>query len=84
MRQTEALVKNEGKSSAAKPKAQKSNDSRNADTVALEGDLSAALGMKVSLNHPTGAESGSITIKYGSLDQLDDLCMLLTKTQLGE
>lgn len=84
VRQTEALVKNEGKEATPKPKAAKSSENRDADTIALEGDLSAALGMKVSLNHPSGAETGSITINYTSLDQLDDLCMLLTKAQLGE
>ena len=84
VRQTEALVRNEGKQQSTKAKPTAKADGRDADTVALEGDLSAALGMKVSLNHPSGAETGSITIKYGSLDQLDDLCMLLTKSQLGE
>ncbi len=84
VRQTEALVKNEGQSGDKKPKPAKTSKSRDADTVALEGDLSAALGMKVALNHPSGAASGSITINYKSLDQLDDLCMLLTKSTLGE
>ncbi|MDG2341343.1 MAG: ParB/RepB/Spo0J family partition protein, partial [Paracoccaceae bacterium] len=83
VRQTEMLVKNEGKEAAPKPKTAKSPMARDADTVALEGDLSAALGMKVQLNHPSGAASGSITINYSSLDQLDDLCMVLTKPQSG-
>ncbi len=84
VRQTEALVRNEGSEAKPKPKTAKSGDKRDADTVALEGDLSAALGMKVSLNHPSGAETGSITIKYTNLDQLDDLCMMLTKGALSE
>lgn len=79
VRQTEALVRNEGKDSTPKAKTGKPSTTRDADTIALEGDLSAALGMKVHLNHPSGAASGSITITYGSLDQLDDLCMVLTK-----
>ena len=84
VRQTEALAKAEGKTGTTKPKAARSDAGRDADTIALEGDISATLGMKVSLNHPSGAESGSITIKYESLDQLDDLCMMLTKGTLGE
>jgi len=52
---------------------------KDADTVALEGDLSAAIGMKVVLNHAAGGESGTLTIRYDTLDQLDDLCMILTK-----
>jgi len=47
------------------------------DTLALEGDLTAAIGMKVSINHK--GENGSITIAYGHLDQLDDICRKLTK-----
>ena len=84
VRQTESLVKNEGSKGNKTASTPKASASRDADTVALEGDISAALGMKVSLNHPSGAESGSITIKYASLDQLDDLCMMLTKGALGE
>ena len=84
VRQTEALVRNEGSESAPKTKSKGRSTGKDADTVALEGDLSAALGMKVTLDHSSGAESGSITIKYKSLDDLDDLCMLLTKQQSGE
>ena len=78
VRETEALVK-----SGALPK-QKPNESvpgastKDADTKALEGDLSAALGMKVSLDHKPGAEGGSMTIKYLSLEQLDELCQKLS------
>jgi ParB family chromosome partitioning protein len=51
---------------------------KDADTKALEGDLSANLGMKVSLNHKPGKENGQITISYDTLDQLDELCRLLS------
>ena len=42
-----------------------------ADTVLLEADLSAALKMKVSINHEEGKEKGLISITYKSLDELD-------------
>ena len=42
-----------------------------ADTVLLEADLSAALKMKVSINHEDGKEKGLISISYKSLDELD-------------
>ena len=42
-----------------------------ADTVVLEADLSAALKMKVSINHEEGKEKGFISITYKSLDELD-------------
>lgn len=50
---------------------------KDADTKALEGDLSATLGMKVSLTHHEGNDGGTLTIRYRDLDQLDDLCRLL-------
>ncbi|WP_294622439.1 ParB/RepB/Spo0J family partition protein [uncultured Roseovarius sp.] len=53
---------------------------KDADTKALEGDLSANLGMKVSLNHKPGQENGQITISYDTLDQLDELCRLLSSS----
>jgi ParB family chromosome partitioning protein len=55
---------------------------KDSDTKALEGDLSAALGMRVSVDHKMGTEAGSITISYKTLDQLDDLCALLSATNL--
>ena len=42
-----------------------------ADTVLLEADLSAALKMKVSINHEEGKEKGLISITYKSMDELD-------------
>ncbi len=54
---------------AARPKAEK-----DADTKALEGDLSATLGMKVSIDHKAGTEGGVVTISYQNLDELDDIC----------
>ncbi|PIE15956.1 MAG: chromosome partitioning protein ParB [Rhodobacterales bacterium] len=50
---------------------------KDADTRALEGDLSAALGMKVTIDHKSGGESGVVTIRYNNLEQLDDICSKL-------
>lgn len=47
---------------------------KDADTKALEGELSAALGMKITIDHATGQEGGTMTIRYATFDQLDDLC----------
>ena len=55
---------------------------KDADTRVLEGDLSANLGMKVSVDHKPGQEKGKITINYNSLEQLDDICRVLTATPL--
>ncbi|MCQ0091453.1 ParB/RepB/Spo0J family partition protein [Roseovarius sp. M141] len=51
---------------------------KSADTKALEDDLAANLGMKVSIDHKDGAESGVITISYKTLDELDELCRIMS------
>jgi ParB family chromosome partitioning protein len=76
VRATEALVKKPTKTGdkPIRPKAEK-----DADTKALENDLSAALGMRVTIDHKAGGEAGQMTIRYNSLDQLDDLCGKLSR-----
>lgn len=54
---------------------------KDADTKALEQDLSANLGMKVSVDHSAGKESGKLVISYGNLEELDDLCRILSTTR---
>lgn len=49
---------------------------KDADTKALEEDLGRALGLSVEINHK-GETGGLVTIRYGSLEQLDDLCQRL-------
>ena len=51
---------------------------KDADTIQIENELSAALGMKVTIDHPTGAEGGKMVIGYKSLEQLDDLLRALS------
>ena len=51
--------------------------SKDADTVALEGDLSAAVGMPVRIDHDIDGGSGQITIRYKDLQALDDLIRVL-------
>jgi len=70
VRQTEKLVKEP--KAPSKERAPKS--AKDADTRALEGDLSAALKMVVLISHNPGQEGGSITIRYKNLEQLDELC----------
>ena len=77
VRQTEALAK---KSGALKPTNINESPAKDADTRALELDLAAALGMKVTIAHPPGTEGGTLTIKYNNLDQLDELCRKLSVT----
>lgn len=78
VRQTEAMAK---KPLVSEVQAKtKSKPKKDADTAALEGDLSANLGMKVQIDHKSGGESGHLTIKYDSLDQLDEICRILSAT----
>ncbi|MFK7836949.1 MAG: ParB/RepB/Spo0J family partition protein [Sulfitobacter sp.] len=79
VRATEALVKKEqsGGAKTAQPKAT-AKEEKDADTMALEGDLSATLGMRVQIDHKPGQEAGTMTVKYKSLDDLDALCRMLS------
>jgi ParB family chromosome partitioning protein len=81
VRATEALVKRDaaGEKPRGKGRAAPKGAEKDADTRALEADLSAMLRMKVSIDHNAGGESGAITISYDSLDQLDDLCGRLSR-----
>lgn len=54
------------------------DDGKDADTRALESDLSATLRMKVQIDHRPGQDSGSLMINYRSLDDLDMLCRMLS------
>jgi len=67
-----------GVSPAAKSneKSKGSGGPKDADTRALERDLSAILGLDVSIDHSKKG-SGAITVKYLTLDQLDDICRRL-------
>ncbi|UYV37318.1 ParB/RepB/Spo0J family partition protein [Rhodobacteraceae bacterium D3-12] len=80
VRETEALAKKTGANTPAKPTTKATPKSKDADTAALEGDLSANLGMKVEVNHDNGKESGKLVISYKTLDDLDDLCRVLTSS----
>ncbi|MDK3071775.1 ParB/RepB/Spo0J family partition protein [Sedimentitalea sp. JM2-8] len=80
VRATESLVKKRTERGGPMSKAPKKIPEKDADTRALEGDLSANLAMKVSLSHAPGADSGTMTIRYQSLDELDTLCRLLSGT----
>jgi ParB family chromosome partitioning protein len=75
VRETEALAR---KGAAPKPRKASAGAEKDADTKALEQDLSANLGMSVKIDHAQGAEGGRLVISYPSLDALDDLCRVLT------
>jgi ParB family chromosome partitioning protein len=76
VRETEALARGD-----AKPRRQRKETApvQDADTRALEGDLSASLGLRVSIQHAKAGEGGHLSITYRSLEDLDLLCGLLSQ-----
>lgn len=87
VRETEMLVKREANRGAgqktagdkAKKTASGADRTKDADTRSLESDLATALGLEVDITH-TRKGSGSVTINYLTLDQLDDICRRLMET----
>lgn len=71
VRQAEALAA--AKNVGPAPRAPKSD----AETRALERQISGHLGLKVTIRH--GARGGQVVLAYKDLDQLDGLVRLLTK-----
>ncbi|MEO0999272.1 MAG: ParB/RepB/Spo0J family partition protein [Pseudomonadota bacterium] len=71
VRRTEALAK------AGPTTARPAPPEKDADTRAIEADLTAHLGLRVAIEHKeTG---GSVTIRYRTLEELDGLFQLLSR-----
>lgn len=70
VRQTERLVKKQQRRKDAPPP-----ESKDVDTQALERDLANLLGLKVAIKFK--GVGGSLTVHYGSLEQLDDILQRL-------
>jgi ParB family chromosome partitioning protein len=75
VRDTEALVR--AKAAGPKKASGPRKAAKDADTAALESDLEDTLGMSVAIADNGGA--GEVRIRYGSLEQLDELCRRLTR-----
>ncbi len=78
VRETEKLMKAKDPESAMGHKTGLRQE-KDADTRVLEADLSANLRMKVQIEHAPGGESGQLTIRYETLEDLDMLCQLLSQ-----
>ena len=74
VRETERLAREVTLPKGAQARARRQKD---ADTRALEEDLSANLGMVVAIEHRFEG-NGQVTIRYNSIEQLDQLCQLLS------
>lgn len=82
VRETEELARNASGKPGPRKGASSAQDrpSRevDADTLALQRDLSANLGMGVTIQHEAMSERGLLTIRYNTLDDLDFLCQALS------
>ena len=74
VRQTEDLAKKQGAAIGKPGRSHRRSDEKDADTRALEADLSANLRMAVQIAHEPGGESGVLSIRYNTLEDLDLLC----------
>eukprot|EP00003_Mantamonas_plastica_P012019 TRINITY_DN22003_c0_g1_i1.p1 TRINITY_DN22003_c0_g1~~TRINITY_DN22003_c0_g1_i1.p1 ORF type:complete len:399 (-),score=94.96 TRINITY_DN22003_c0_g1_i1:22-1218(-) len=83
VRQTEKLVKTDGgKASRPKKSYGRSSADKDPDTVSLERDLSNMLGLAVNIDFDGAA--GKISIRYETLEQLDDILQRLTHGKAGD
>ncbi|MDG2521540.1 ParB/RepB/Spo0J family partition protein [Caulobacter segnis] len=82
VRETEALAKRGGdmgaENKAPSPAMPRAPRVKDADTQALEADLSDVLGLDVVIDDRGGV--GELRVRYATLEQLDDLCRRLTQT----
>jgi len=72
VRQTETLVRQIKDGSRAGTATRKTPKFKNADTRDIEDSLRDALGLAVDIRD--GGGKGELRIRYGSLEQLDDVC----------
>ncbi|TYO88872.1 ParB/RepB/Spo0J family partition protein [Oceanicella actignis] len=75
VRETERLVKDQKTKATAAPKPRVVKDP---DTLALEADLSASIGLPVKIEHK-GEKGGEVRLRYASLEELDGICQLLSR-----
>lgn len=79
VRDTERLAKSEAQSVLRGGAQRRDKAEKDADTLAIEADLSANLKMLVRIDHSGPDDGGTITINYRSLDDLDLICDVLSK-----
>lgn len=77
VRDAEKLAKTDGTPPKKTNEIGRSSE-KDADTVQIERELSASLGMGVTINHPAGKDGGTLTLHYRNLAQLDDLLRVLS------
>ena len=86
VREAEALARKASTGTSEPRKSSSSTASargeKDADTLALERNISEQLGLKVEVNH-IGEEGGEVTVTYKSLEQLDEICRRLAGRKMN-
>ncbi len=73
VRETEELVREAARIAAGEDAAIKQPKPRDANIVALEEELGSHLGLRVDIKPKGRGQSGIISLRYSTLDQLDDV-----------
>ncbi len=83
VRDTESLAKGDktGASARGSRIETKSAEDKDVDTKALELDLQRSLGLDVDIRHING-KGGEVRIRYAQLEQLDEICRLLSRPRI--
>lgn len=79
VRQVELLAREDPVERQVTPTPPAVKPTKDADTRQLEGDLTAAIGMRVSIDHRADGQGGQLVIRYRTLDDLDEVCRKLTE-----
>lgn len=77
VRAAEALARKSAGRAERKGGAQPPHEVKDADTKALEADLSARLGLDVEIRH--SGERGEVRVQFATLEQLDEVCRRLSQ-----
>ena len=79
VREVEKLVRRKQRGEAPPRRARSARDgAADADIAAVQGHLEEFLGLPVKINADVDPTSGTVTIRYTTLDQLDLICQRLT------
>jgi ParB family chromosome partitioning protein len=81
VREVEQMIRrrNKGEAAAATPRRARASDTAdNADIAAVQAHLEEFLGLSVKITADADPRSGTVTIRYTTLDQLDLVCQRLT------
>ncbi|WP_081985083.1 ParB/RepB/Spo0J family partition protein [Sphingomonas sp. 35-24ZXX] len=84
VREVEKLVRRARSEGSGKPEGPArarpagGDSASNADIAAVERHLEDLLGLKVKITAEANQRSGSVTVRYGNLDQLDLICQRLS------